>query len=76
MKGNQPRLGSTSLFIGLKMPNRPNRPRNFSQAAKLVIDIVTRQVEASEDEFMFAKREATCAKVRLCDVSWYRPFVR
>jgi hypothetical protein len=58
MNGNQPRLGSTSLFIGLKMPNRPKRPRDFSQAAKLVIDIATGQVEASEDEFMFATREA------------------
>jgi hypothetical protein len=54
MNGNQPRLVSTSLFIGLKMPNRPKRPRDFSQAAKLVIDIATGQLEASEDEFMFA----------------------
>jgi hypothetical protein len=31
MNGNQPKLGFTSLFIDLKMPNRPKRPRDFSQ---------------------------------------------
>jgi len=58
MNANQPRLGSTSLFIDLKMPNRPKRPRDFSQAAKLVIDIATGRSRYREDEFMFAKREA------------------
>jgi hypothetical protein len=40
-------LAGPGIF-GLMAPKQPKRPRDFSQAAKLVIDIATGQVEDRE----------------------------
>jgi hypothetical protein len=40
------------------MTSRPKRPRDFSQAAKLVIDIATGQVEPPETKTPLTKKQA------------------
>ena len=61
----QPTFQSTGSFSGLKMPNRPKRPRDPGQLAKLIIDIASGWVEdrGSTRQKKVAKQKAASRQV-------------